>query len=476
VEEEFALLDPETLELTDRFEELYAAMRQIGRPRTGKPSPMLARLLAARTNTKQARRPLTPNRVRSVHATVRSALNAAVKRRKIAHNPALFVELERVRRPRALVWTDERVAQWQRDRRRPSPVMVWTPKQTGAFLDAVADDRLYALWHLIAFRGFRRSEAVWLSWVDVDLDAATAAVRAGSQLDWDGPKSDASERSVALDPGTVAVLWTHRKAQHELRLQWGAGWTETGLVFTHEDGRALTPDGVSQRFDRLVARHEIPPIRLHDLRHVAATLALTAGVDIKVVSEQLGHSTTQITRDIYLSVMPQVAQAAAEATAAIVPRAAKSANVHDSVGTLCAPGDISDTEDDLQTGKTPGQRGWGGWDSNPGPRDYEVSRAHPCTNPIVCRDSWARNSPYLSESSSVTRPNQPVPVRCTVADTARTRPWMLGAVPRRITGQSAHRHPKRGRHRHRPDRPARRPLPQPRGKDAIGGVIMHTAP
>jgi integrase len=109
----------------------------------------------------------------------------------------------------------------------------------------------------------------------------------------------------------------------------------------------------------------------HDLRHVAATLALTAGVDIKVVSEQLGHSTTQITRDIYLSVMPQVAQAAAEATAAIVPRAAKSADVHDSVDTLCAPGDISDTEDDLQAGKTPGQKGWGGWDSNPGPRDYE---------------------------------------------------------------------------------------------------------
>jgi integrase len=61
----------------------------------------------------------------------------------------------------------------------------------------------------------------------------------------------------------------------------------------------------------------MPPIRLHDLRHVAATLALTAGVDVKVVSEQLGH-TTQITRDIYLSVMPQVARAAADAAAAWV--------------------------------------------------------------------------------------------------------------------------------------------------------------
>ena len=269
-----------------------------------------------------------------MHATVRSALNAAVKRRKIAHNPVLHVELERVRKPRALVWTDERVNQWRRTGRRPSPVMVWTPMQTGAFLDAVADDRLYALWHLLVFRGLRRSEAVWLSWVDVDLDAASATVRAGSQQHWDGPKSEAGERSLALDATTVAVLRRHRRAQQELRLRWGAAWTETGLVFTHEDGRSLSPNGVSQRFERLVARHDLPPIRLHDLRHVAATLALTAGVDIKVVSEQLGHTTTQITRDIYLSVMPQVAQSAAEAAAALVPRAAVEADVNQSVDTL----------------------------------------------------------------------------------------------------------------------------------------------
>jgi hypothetical protein len=204
------------------FEELYAAMRLIGRHSQGAPSPMLARLLAGRTNTKQARRPLTPNRIRTVHATVRSALNAAVKRRKIAHNPALYVELERVRKPRALVWTDERVTQWRRTGRRPSPVMVWTPSQTGAFLDRVADDRLYPLWHLLVFRGLRRAEAVWLSWVDVDLDAASATVRAGSQQDWDGPKSEAGERTVALDPATVTVLRRHRRDQQELRLRWGA--------------------------------------------------------------------------------------------------------------------------------------------------------------------------------------------------------------------------------------------------------------
>jgi hypothetical protein len=76
---------------------------------------------------------------------------------------------------------------------------------------------------------------------------------------------------------------------------------------------------------------------------VGAILALTAGVDIKVVSEQLGHTATQITRDIHLSVMPQVAHAAAEAAAALVPRAAETPGFTGGVQTLCTAADIPDT-------------------------------------------------------------------------------------------------------------------------------------
>jgi integrase len=198
------------------FEELYGAIRQIGRRQIGKPSPMLRRLLEARTDTKQARRPVTPNSVHSIHATAMTALNTAVKRHKLARNPALYVELERTPKRRALIWTEERVALWRRIGKRPSPVMVWTPVQTGAFLDAVSDDRLYPLWHLITFRGMRRSEAVWLAWSDVDLTAGTATVRTDDESDWDGPKSHTSERSVVLDPGTLEVLREH--AGHRTKL------------------------------------------------------------------------------------------------------------------------------------------------------------------------------------------------------------------------------------------------------------------
>lgn len=56
-----------------------------------------------------------------------------------------------MRKPKALVWTDERVSKWEQTGEKPSPVMIWTPEQTGVFLGFVAEDRLYAMWHLIAF-------------------------------------------------------------------------------------------------------------------------------------------------------------------------------------------------------------------------------------------------------------------------------------------------------------------------------------
>ncbi|NEB57473.1 tyrosine-type recombinase/integrase [Streptomyces griseus] len=96
-------------------------------------------------------------------------------------------------------------------------------------------------------------------------------------------------------------------------------WVETGHVFTQEDGSWLHPGKLTDLFERLVAASGLPPIRLHDLRHGAATLMLAADIDIKIVSDTLGHSDTRITRDIYQSVLPHVGKSAAEATARLVP-------------------------------------------------------------------------------------------------------------------------------------------------------------
>jgi integrase len=270
------------------------------------------------------RRVTGPSTRQHIKATLRAALNDAIGQQIITFNPAAHVEIDPVRKPKALVWTDERVARWQQTGEKPSPVMVWTPEQTGAFLDSVATDRLYAMWHLIAFRGLRRGEACGQPWSETNLDRHSLTVT--GQLVQDGwdveasePKTDSGFRVVALDDDTVGVLERHRKQQEAEREEWGTAWVETGLVFTQEDGSWLHPGKVTDLFERLVVASGLPPIRLHDLRHGAATLMLAAGVDVKIVSDTLGHSDTRITRDIYQSVLPHVGKNAAEATAKLVP-------------------------------------------------------------------------------------------------------------------------------------------------------------
>ena len=80
------------------------------------------------------------------------------------------------------------------------------------------------------------------------------------------------------------------------------------------------PDHVSRLFARLLKEADLPPVRLHDLRHGAATLALAGGANLKVVSEMLGHSTIAITADTYTGVLPEAAREAAEAAVGLVPR------------------------------------------------------------------------------------------------------------------------------------------------------------
>jgi integrase len=207
-------------ELTDlEVERLYAAMRELGTEpdESGEvPSDLLLRLLAARRNPTKAR-VLSAACIRRVHATLMSALNSAVKRKRMAFNPAQHVELPSGRRPRAVVWTDERVEQWKRTGEHPA-VAVWTPQQTGAFLDAAAGDRLYPIYHLIAYRGLRRGEAAGVRWQDVDLagrqlDVAQQIVQLGWATEIGAPKTDSGARRVSLDSSTVEVLrrWRNRQ-------------------------------------------------------------------------------------------------------------------------------------------------------------------------------------------------------------------------------------------------------------------------
>lgn len=269
---------------------------------------------------------MTAATARRLFSTLRTALNAAVRERLIADNPARYVKLPRGNRPHAVVWTRRRVEDWKRTGVRPA-VAVWTPAQLAQFLASVAGHRLFAPYHLIAMRGLRRGEACGLMWDDLDLDEGLAYISRQVQHGADGRlracplKTEASCRAVALDRGTVIVLRAHRSWQGRWFSE--SGITSQGWVFTDDIGGPLSPDYLSRTFTGMVKDSGLPPVRLHDLRHGAATLTLAQGEDLKTIADQLGHSSVVLTADTYLSVAVELGLKAAADAARLVLNAGR---------------------------------------------------------------------------------------------------------------------------------------------------------
>lgn len=352
------LVDVRDHHVAEAIREMMKINRQL--PDGERPSEMLRRMLYARAEDerrhlapgekrrKKSVKPLSAARIARAFAVLRAAMNAAVPG-KITVSPCAGVELPRAAKVRPLAWTGQREAAfraaldkrmrtasaerdltavetqalWAAKDLRPCPVMVWMPAHTGRFLDSIASERLFALFCLVAYCGLRRDEAIGLTWPEVDLDEGVAYIReTGSG---DGPKSEAGVRVVPLPALVVQALKPWRAQQLADRLAWGRDWTDTARVFTREDGSNVPGQWTSNRFETLAHRADLPPIRFHDLRHGAASLAKAAGLDSKYIAALLGHARSSFTDDVYVTLFPEVAKAAAEAAAAVVPRASGTA-------------------------------------------------------------------------------------------------------------------------------------------------------
>jgi integrase len=329
----------------------------------GRPSPEVSAMLAAEREKLAAmppyRKPTGPATQQRIRATLRAALNAAIRKQLITFNAAEWVELESGKRPKAKLWTAQHVEHWERTGEKPSPVMVWTPEQLGQFLDVAEGSRLYAFYHLIAFRGLRRGEGVGQEWRYVDLDAGLITPSKNLVVDnWqvyeDDPKTEESASTIALDSLNVAVLREHRARQLAERDSWNrhaaaeraagkdvADWADTGKVFVDVDGTWLHPEKVSDEFRRLYKRAGLPPINVRDLRHLAATLVHAGGGDIFAVQKTLRHASGQLTSDTYTELLEAVDRDIAEKAAVLVPRARRSAE-----SALAEPVDAAEKRDD----------------------------------------------------------------------------------------------------------------------------------
>jgi integrase len=275
-------------------------------------------------------RPQSASAMNHLRTTLRAALNLAVKEGVLDRNPARHIEITGYQQPHAKVWTEARVESWEQTGAHPA-VAVWTADHLAEFLGAVNDDPMFACWWLAGLRGLRRGELCGLRWADIDLHRGVLTIErnrttAGYQVVEGDPKTPAGRRTIALDKRSVQILRIHRRREQDRKAEAtenGRQWFDTGYVFTRRDGKPINPNYATTRFAILVRRAGLPPVRLHDLRHGAASLAHEAGADLKTLQDLLGHSSIVVTADTYTSVLPQVQRRCADATAQMVLNAAR---------------------------------------------------------------------------------------------------------------------------------------------------------
>jgi integrase len=251
---------------------------------------------------------LSPKTVRYIHNTVHKALKDAQRKQLIYRNVAESADPPRVGHSGS------------------ESMRTWTAEQVRTFLDGLSGHRLLAAYTLAATTGMRRGEVLGLRWRDVDFEARRLAVRQtvisiNYKVTFGTPKTARGRRLIAVDASTVAALQTHRGQQDEEMAALGGAYQNLDLVFPKLDGTPTNPDFFSQCFDRTVTRLKLPRIRLHDLRHTHATLALSAGVSPKVISDRLGHATVAFTLDVYTHAIPQMQEDAADQIAELIFRA-----------------------------------------------------------------------------------------------------------------------------------------------------------
>lgn len=231
------------------------------------------------------------------HATLRCALNRAVRMGLIPRNPANLVDTPKVQR---------------------KEMRALTPEETTRLFEAARDDRFYALYVLGATCGLRLGELLGLKWEDIDFEEGTLQVR--RQLQWiDGegprftePKTKGSRRIIYLPGVAIDALKEHRKRQAAERLKLGEVWQDDGLVFPSEIGTPANPSNIyAWSWHPILEKANLPRIRIHDLRHTAASLLLLANENPRVVQELLGHSNISTTLGIYSHILPSLKRRAA---------------------------------------------------------------------------------------------------------------------------------------------------------------------
>ena len=239
--------------------------------------------------TQKLKEGYTPGTVGILHGILHKALQDAVRRRKIPFNPA-----DAVTSPQSM----------------SSPGQALTVDQAQHLLEAARGYRLEVLLVLAVVTGMRRGELIGLKWQDIDFEKRALQIRRtvtrlpGYGIVVSEPKTASGKRTIKLPVFLIDLLKQHRADQLTKRLAAGSTWHDRDIVFSNTIGGFFDPSSLQKAFGRLLKDAGLAHIRLHDLRHSAATILLKMGVPAHVVKEILGHSDIRITLGIYGHVLP----------------------------------------------------------------------------------------------------------------------------------------------------------------------------
>ncbi len=247
-------------------------------------------------------KPYASRTIRNVYTMLHAALNIAVDWDLITKNPAASVKPPKV----------------TYQHHQPLVSEIDAHDQLAHFLRAAQAEGHYALWLTIVSGGLRIGEALSLTWADVDWDRQVLYVQKSQRDTAVGPAKNTTSRRMITYPATVMSALQYQQTTQKSRLK-PDDWEEHHLIFPSERGTPMDSHNVRRAFRRIVKRANLPStITPHSLRHTYATEMLESDVHLKVVQEQLGHSSSQMTSDLYMHLTGRVQKTAADAMEAIL--------------------------------------------------------------------------------------------------------------------------------------------------------------
>jgi len=224
--------------------------------------------------------------VRKIISILRQVFDYAVLYGDIKINPALHVPL-----PKRSNKKDERQ-------------VFLTAEEAQKMLDAFQNEEIGLIVFVTLYYGLRKSEALGLRWQAVDFDNNTimvnhTVVSNGHIVRKDSTKTYSSQRTYQLLPDVKALLLKLKDQQADYKRRLGSGYHMNDYIFKNPNGIPYRPDSLTRSFKRALARHGLPQMRYHDLRHSTASIIVDKGWDINDIKEWLGHADISTTANIY---------------------------------------------------------------------------------------------------------------------------------------------------------------------------------